>query len=278
MAHGLASEQCAHDVDALAQTGVPHRLRGPTFASDVLVHRFAAAERDPEASGKHLGQRGRCLCDDRGVVTLPGRVDHTEGKRRRLQRCTQPGPGEPGFALPRAPGRKVIRAHRRSETRRLRSLHCVQQRAGVNLLVRGMEPNHWHALHRLTRHATPAAVAHSTEPRVRRFDMRAANVQSIAARTSGGRRGGNSGTHRLHVSSPRSIGCVSPPSDAWGSVLASNAWASVLEETLLHPSKQLTSEIAPATDRAWQGRRTHRTLASFQRNGIEAQLLPSIEN
>ena len=68
--HRLAGEQGAHDVDAFAQARVAHRLLGPAIAGDVLVHRFAAAERDPEPPGKHLGERRRGLRDDRRVIAL----------------------------------------------------------------------------------------------------------------------------------------------------------------------------------------------------------------
>ena len=135
MVDDLACEQRSHDLDALDQPGGALGLRGPPRPGDVLVRGLPGAERDPQATGEHLAQRGSGLSDDRRVVALPRRVDHSERQLGGGQRSAEERPGEPRLALALAPGREVVGAHRRREAGPLGMGDRREQLARRNLLV-----------------------------------------------------------------------------------------------------------------------------------------------
>jgi hypothetical protein len=104
----LAGEQCADDVDALAEAGVAGGFVGPRVAGDVLVGELTGPERDGQAVGEHLGERPEPLRDDGRVVALTWGVDEPEGDRGGGERRAEPGHGEAGLPLPDAPRREVV--------------------------------------------------------------------------------------------------------------------------------------------------------------------------
>jgi hypothetical protein len=104
----------------------------------MLVQVLAAAQRDPEAARKQLGQGRGGLRNNGRVIALPRRVDQAKRQRGGLQGRAQPGPGEAALALALAPGVKMIRAHRCAKARRFGKLHVAQQLARPVLLVRGV--------------------------------------------------------------------------------------------------------------------------------------------
>jgi hypothetical protein len=84
--HGLAPEQRAHDVGALAQARVALGLAGPGHAGEVLVQALAAAEGQPEPPREHLAQGRGGLGEDGRVVAVARGRDHAEGQAGRLER------------------------------------------------------------------------------------------------------------------------------------------------------------------------------------------------
>ena len=75
------------------------------------------------------------------------RLRRIEGQARGLQGCAEPAPGERRLAQPLAPRCDVVAAHRGGEAGVFCSDHSIQQRGGVNLLVRGVKTDDRHALH-----------------------------------------------------------------------------------------------------------------------------------
>ena len=135
MADLLAGQQRADDVDALAQPGVAELLARPDVPGDVLVHRLAGAEGDPEPAGEHRAEGGDRLGDDHRVVPLAGGVDRAERQAGGGQRRAQPGPGEPGVALPGGPRLNMVRAHGGIESCLFRVLDVLEQLGGTDLFV-----------------------------------------------------------------------------------------------------------------------------------------------
>ena len=142
--HGLAGEQRAHDVHALAQARVPLGLRRPPVAGDVLVRCLAGSERDPEPAREQLAERGGRLRDDRRVVALARSVDDAEGQIGGLKRRAQERPREPGLALALAPRREVVRRHGGAKAGGLSLANVPEQAAGRDLLVRAVEADDGH--------------------------------------------------------------------------------------------------------------------------------------
>jgi hypothetical protein len=144
VADGLAGKQRADDVHALAQPLISLRLGGPALTRDVLVRGLAGAERHPQPPREHLAQRAGRLGDDRRVVALSGRVDHSERKRGRLHGRAEERPRESRVPLTLAPRREVVGRHGRLEADRLGMANGLQQLAGCDLLVRGVDPDARH--------------------------------------------------------------------------------------------------------------------------------------
>ena len=155
MRHGFAGQQPAHDLGALAQTGVAGRLVGPVLAGDVLVEELAAAERDPgEAAGKHLPEGADRLGQDRRVVApAAGHADGAEGEPRSArQGGAEPGPGEAGLPLRLRPGMRVIRGKSAIEPGGFGLLDEAQQVRRRELFLRSMIRE---VCHRIERWAGP---------------------------------------------------------------------------------------------------------------------------
>ena len=119
---------------------------GPRVAGDVLVDRLAAADRRPEPA-RDTSRRGSRSSAPviAGWYRCPGAVTTPSEKLRGLERGREPAPGVPRVALPHAPGLEVVAAHRGVEARLLGVLHRVEQAAGRELLVRGVESDDRHA-------------------------------------------------------------------------------------------------------------------------------------
>src|SRR5688500_3831989 len=132
----LPGKERAHDIDALGKHGVPLGLLRPGHARYRLVDRLAAAERQPEAAGEHLGQCRRPLRQHRGVIAVSRGGNDADRKTRRLQCSPEPGPGVARLALPLAPGMEVVRRFRFGEAGCLGPLYELQQTARGELLVR----------------------------------------------------------------------------------------------------------------------------------------------
>ena len=167
-------------------------LGGQRAAGNVLVDGLPAAERDPEATGEHLGQRRRGLGDDGGVIAVTRGIDHAEREGRRLQRGPQPGPGEPGVPLPLAPGREVVRAHHGGEAGPLGGPDAGEQLARCELLVRCVIADRRHASSRCGVRWRTVTIVRAAPRSVRRHWPRTATCVP---------------RHAQDVSSPRPVAC-----------------------------------------------------------------------
>jgi len=124
---------------------VAHLLAWPRFAGDSLIGGLARTECRPEATRKHLRERCDGLADDRGVVALPGCVDHAERHVGGGQRGAEEGPREAGLTLPRAPRAEVVGRHAGGEAGLFGLLDIVEQLTRVDLLVRTVKTDDRHA-------------------------------------------------------------------------------------------------------------------------------------
>jgi hypothetical protein len=120
-------EQGPDDVGALAKPCVALCLLGPGQTGDVLVQALTAAEREPEATGKHLAQGRGGLRQDGRMIAVARGGDHAEGEARCLERRSQPRPREAGLPLRFAPWPEMVRGHRAVETRGLGELNKAQE-------------------------------------------------------------------------------------------------------------------------------------------------------
>src|SRR4028119_2496771 len=111
MGHGLAPQQGADDVGAFLQTRVALRLLGPSNTRQILVEPLAAAESEPEPTGKHLAQGGGTLGQDGRMVAVAWGGDDAEGQLGRLEGGAEPGPGIARMALRWSPGAEMVRGH-----------------------------------------------------------------------------------------------------------------------------------------------------------------------
>lgn len=125
----LTGEQPANHAHGLLQMPHPLFLGRPRLARDVLVHRLTAAQCGPDPTGEHLRERPQLVREDDRVVTGAGDSQGADGELGPREGRSEPGPGVAGVALPTAPGREVVGAHRHREASLFSVLDVGQQLA-----------------------------------------------------------------------------------------------------------------------------------------------------